>query len=126
MTPLLPWRPDSLSPCCILRLLSDVDAHELVDARGQLVAGIAAEAAHADDAAAGAVGHLERGVAHLAGLLAEDGAQQALLGRELRLALRRDLAHQHVAREHLGADADDAVGVEVGRSCRRRCWGSRG
>ena len=32
----------------------------------------------------------------------------------LRLALRGDLAHQHVAGEHLGADADDAVGVQVG------------
>ena len=58
--------------------------------------------------------HLEGRVANLAGLLAEDGAQQALLGGELGLALRGDLAHQNVAREHLGAHADDAVGVQVG------------
>ena len=40
--------------------------------------------------------YAQRGVAHVAGLLAEDGAQQALLGRELGLALRRDLADQDV------------------------------
>ena len=57
--------------------------------------------------------HLEGGVAHLARLFAEDGAQKAFFGRELGLALRGDLAHQHVAGEHLGADADDAVGIEV-------------
>ncbi len=61
-----------------------------------------------------AVGHLERGVAHLAGLLAEDGPQEALLGGQLGLALGRDLADQHVAGADLGADADDAALVEVG------------
>jgi hypothetical protein len=40
---------------------------------------------------------LERGVAHLAGLLAEDGPQQALFGRLLGLALGGDLADQDVA-----------------------------
>ena len=48
----------------------------------------AAEAVDVDDAAVGAVRHLEGSVAHLAGLLAEDGAQQALLGGQLGLALR--------------------------------------
>ena len=97
-----------------LALLSDVDAHELVHAGGQIIAGLAGGAVDADDAAAGAVGHLQRRIAHLAGLLAEDGAKQALLGGELGLALRGDLAHQHVSREHLGAHADDAVGVQIG------------
>ena len=60
-----------------------------------------------------AVRHLEAGVAHLAGLLTEDGAQQPLLGRELGLALRGDLADEHVAGADLGADADDAALVEV-------------
>ncbi len=62
----------------------------------------------------GTVGHLEGRVAHLAGLLAEDGAEQALLSSELSFALRGDLADQNVAREHLGANANDAVGIEVG------------
>ena len=51
----------------------------------------------------------ERAVADVAGLLAEDGAEELLFGGELRLALRRDLADQDVARLHLGADADDAA-----------------
>ena len=58
-------------------------------------------------------GTLRRRVAHLAGLLAEDRAEQALLGRELGLALGRDLADEHVAGADLGADADDAALVEV-------------
>ena len=58
--------------------------------------------------------HLERGVAHLARLLAEDRAQQPLLRRQLGLALGRDLADEDVARGDLGADADDAALVEVG------------
>ena len=58
-------------------------------------------------------GTLRRGVAHLAGLLTEDGPQQALLGGELGLALGRDLADEHVAGADLGADADDAALVEV-------------
>ena len=57
--------------------------------------------------------HLEGGVAHVAGLLAEDGAQQLLLRRQLGLALGRHLADQDVARLDRGADADDAALVEV-------------
>ena len=114
MTPLLPWRPASLSPTLILRFWADVDPHQLVDARGQLVALVAAEHLDVDDLAGLAVGHLQRGVADLAGLLAEDGPQEALLGGELGLALGRDLADQHVAGADLGADADDAALVEVG------------
>ena len=57
--------------------------------------------------------HPERGVAHVGGLLAEDGAEQLLLRRHRALALRRDLADQDVAGLHLGADIDDARLVEV-------------
>src|SRR5438552_3713007 len=60
-----------------------------------------------------AVRYAQRGIAHLARLLTEDGTQQALLGRELRLALGRDLAHQDVTRVDLRADVDDAALVEV-------------
>src|SRR5205807_5069407 len=66
-----------------------------------------------DDLALFAVRNLEGGVTNLARLLAEDGAQQALFRRELGLALRRDLAHEHVARTDFGADADDAALVEI-------------
>ena len=109
-----------------LTLLSHEDADKLVHAGGKLVACRAAEAVDANHAAAGAMGHLKRRVAHLAGLLAEDGAQKALFSGELGLALRGDLAHEHVAREHLGADADDAVSIADRPSCRRTCSGSRG
>ena len=64
------------------------------------------------------MGNLERGVAHLAALLVEDRAQQALLGAQLGLALRRDLADEDVAGANLGADADDAALVEVGQQLR--------
>ena len=58
-------------------------------------------------------GSAQRRVAHVGGLLAEDGAQQLLFRRHRALALRRDLADQDVARLHLGADIDDAGFVEV-------------
>ena len=59
------------------------------------------------------MGNLQRRVANLASLLAEDGAQQALFCGQLGLALRGDLAHQDIAREDLGTDANDAVGIQV-------------
>jgi hypothetical protein len=98
-----------------LALVGDVDPHELVDARGQLVAVVLVEDLDADDRAGLAVGHLEGGVANLAGLLAEDRAQQALLRGQLGLTLGRDLADEQVAVADLGADADDAALVEVGQ-----------
>jgi hypothetical protein len=55
----------------------------------------------------------QRGVLHVGGLLAEDGAQQLLFRRQLGFALGRDLADQDVARLHFGADVDDAGLVEV-------------
>ena len=97
-----------------LALLGDVDAHQLVDAGRQLVAVVAVEHLDVDDLAVLTVGHLQRRVADLAGLLAEDRPQQALLGSQLGLALRGDLADEDVAGPDLGADADDAAVVEVG------------
>ena len=96
-----------------LSLLGDVDADQLVDARGQLVIALAAEHLDVDDDAALAVRNAQRRVADLARLLTEDGAQQALFRGQLRLALRGDLADQDVARADLGADVDDAALVEV-------------
>src|ERR687885_409554 len=96
-----------------LALLGDVDPDQLVHARRQLVLLLSGEDLDVDDLALLAVGHLEAGVADLTGLLAEDGPQQALLGGQLGLALGRDLADQHVAGTHFGADADDPPLVEV-------------
>ncbi len=96
-----------------LALLGHEHAHQLVDARRQVVALVPAEGLDVDDHAALAVGHLQRGVADLARLLLEDRADQLLLGGQLGLALGRDLAHEQVARDHLGADPHDAAVVEV-------------
>src|SRR5690606_33497842 len=97
-----------------LALLRDVDAHQLVHTGGKLVALLAVEHADADDLAGLAVRHLQRGVTDLTGLLAEDRAQQALLGGQLGLTLGRDLADEDVTGDDLGTDADDAALVEVG------------
>ena len=78
-----------------------------------LLGALAGEDLGVDDDALHARRNAQRAVAHVAGLLAEDRAEQLLFGRELGLALRRDLADEDVARLHLGADADDARLVEV-------------
>src|ERR1043165_2372876 len=89
-----------------LRLLDRLGAGVLLHALGR-------EDLHVDAGALAARSRLERGVADVAGLLAEDRAEQLLLGRQLRLALRRDLADEDVALLDRGADADDAGLVEV-------------
>ena len=96
-----------------LSLLRDIHADDLVDAGIHLVAVLAGEDLDVDDDAALAVGHLQGGVADLAGLLAEDRAQQALFRGQVGLALRGDLADEDVAGGDLGADHDDAALVEV-------------
>ena len=85
-----------------LALLRDVDADDLVDAGIHLVAALTGEDIDIDDDAAFTVGHLQRGIADLAGLLTEDGAQEALFRGEIGLALRRDLADEDVAGGNLG------------------------
>ena len=92
MTPLLPWRPASLSPSLILRFWATYTRTSWLTPGGQLVLLLPGEHLDVDDLAGLAVGHLEAGVAHLAGLLAEDGPQEALLGGQLGLALGGDLA----------------------------------
>ena len=74
-----------------LFLLDRLGAVVLLDA-------LAGEDLDADDDALDARRADERRVAHVAGLLAEDRAQQLLFRRQLGLALRRDLADQDVAR----------------------------
>ena len=96
-----------------LALLRDIDAHEAVDAGRQFVVVLAGKDLHVDDLARLTVRHAQRGIAHLARLLAEDRAQQALLCRQLRLALGRDLADEDIAGAHVRADGDNAVLVEI-------------
>ena len=96
-----------------LALGSDADADQPVDAGQQLGALLAIELGDLDDLAPLAVWQAQAGVLNLARLLAEDRAQQPLLGGQLGLALGRDLADQDVAGLDLGADVDDSVLVEV-------------
>ena len=56
---------------------------------------------------------IERRVLHVAGLFAEDRAEQFLFRRQLRFALGRHFAHQNVARLHGCADANDAAFVQI-------------
>ncbi len=59
------------------------------------------------------MGDLQRGVAHLAGLLPEDGPEEPLFWGQLGLTLRGDLADEDVAGADLGADTHDPFVVEV-------------
>ncbi len=68
---------------------------------------------HVHDDAVGAGRHGQRSVLHIGGLLAEDGAQQALFRRQFRLALGSDLADKNVPGLHLGSDANHAVRAEI-------------
>ena len=93
--------------------LGDGHPHLLLHAGRQIVGLFAGEDAHIDDGAVDAVRDTQRGVFHLARLLAEDRAQQLLFGGQLGLALGRNFADQNVAGVDLGADSHDALGVEV-------------
>src|SRR5690606_38943862 len=77
-----------------------------LDRHGALVLldAVPVEHAHLDHRAGHARRQPERGVAHVGGLLAEDGAKQLLLRRHRALALRRDLANEDVAGIHFGPD----------------------
>ena len=95
--------------------LGDRDADQLLHAGGQIVLVVAVEDADINDDAAHAVRDAQRSVFHFARLLAEDRAEQLFLRRQLGLALGRDLADQDVAGANLGADPDDALGIEMGQ-----------
>src|SRR5579872_1748199 len=93
---------------------------ELEDLRGldRLVAfiflrALAAENLHVDDGAFDSRRTIERSVANVSGLFAEDRAQQFLFRRQRGFALGRYLADEDVTRLHRGADADDAAFVEI-------------
>ena len=99
----------------------------LLDLLGAVVLldALAREDPHVDDDALDARRAGQRRVLHVAGLLAEDRAQQLLFRRELGLALRRDLADEDVARLDVRADADDAALVEIAQVRLRRRSGCR-
>src|SRR6185437_10173739 len=73
------------------------------------------EHAHLDNRALHSRREAKRRVAHVRGLLAEDGAKQLLFRSHRALALRSDLPDQDVARFDLGPDIDNARLVEVAK-----------
>ena len=97
---LLALEPAHLADALAAILLDDL----VLDAREDL---------HVDDDAFHSRRNLERRVLHVLRLLTEDRGEELLFGRKLRLALRRDLADEDVARLHVRADAHDAALVEV-------------
>src|SRR5467141_3013600 len=78
-----------------------------------LFSALAGEDLDVDDGALNAGRAVERSVANIPGLFAEDGAQQLFFRRERGLALGRDLADQNVAGLHDRADTNDAALVQV-------------
>ncbi len=74
---------------------------------------MAVEHPHLDHRAGHAGRQAKGGVANVGRLFTEDGPQQLLFRGHRALALGRDLAHQDVARQDLGADRHDASLVEV-------------
>ena len=102
-----------------LTALCDIYPHHLIDLSGQLIGVFTGEYLDIHDDAIFAVRYLQGGIPHLSGLLSEDGAKQPFLGNQFGLALGRNLAHQDIAGAHLGADADDAVLIQIGQSVLR-------
>ena len=74
---------------------------------------VAVEDLDVHNLAAFTVGQAQRRVFDLARFLAEDGPKQFLFRRQFGLTLGRNLADQDVARRHFGADADDALFVQI-------------
>ena len=111
--PLVPVPPRHLVAHLQLAPLRNRHPHLLLHPRRQLVRLVAGENPHIHHRPMHPVRHPQRRVLHLPRLLPENRPQQLLLRRQLRLALRRDLAHQNVARLHLRADPHNPVRVQV-------------
>ena len=103
----------SSSPCHSSEVQAVRPLGEVEDLARRVLVLEAREDLDVDDLALLAVRNAQGNVAGLFGLLAEDGDDQPLFRRQFALALRRDLADQDVFRPDFGADADDAVLVQV-------------
>src|SRR6266705_467904 len=80
-----------------------------------LFSALAGEDLNVHDGALDARRAVERSVANIAGLFAEDSAEQLFFRGERGLALGRNLADKDVARLHDRADADDSAFVKVAK-----------
>ena len=113
MTPLLPWRPAILSPTETLRFWATDTRTRRFTPGWRSSFHSRRNSRISTTLPRSPCGRRSERVLHLARLLAEDRAQQALLRRQLGLALGRDLADEDVAGADLGADVDDPLLVEV-------------
>ena len=78
-----------------------------------LLRALAAEDLHVDDRSLDARRAVERSVANVAGLFAEDRAQKFFFRRQRGFALRRHFADENVAGLHRRADANHAALIEI-------------
>ena len=116
MTPLLPWRPAILSPTAIFRFCATLTRTSRFTPGSSSSPVSRLNWRTSTTMPRSPCGTRSARVVHLARLLAEDRAQQPLLGGQLGLALRRDLADEDVAGRDLGALVDDPVLVEVAQA----------
>ena len=98
----------------LLALILFVEFGQLgVGALGATLLGGTAEQVGADHHTLQRRSGLQRSILHIAGLLAEYGAEQLLLGSGIALALGGDLTDHDVARADMRAHADDTALVEI-------------
>src|SRR6266700_461866 len=60
--------------------------------------------------------HTQRRILHLTRLLTKDRTQQLLLSRQLRLTLRRNLAHQNILSPHLRTNINDPPLIQIAQT----------
>src|SRR5438132_17394 len=124
MTPLLPWRPAILSPTDSFRFMATYALTSLMTPGGSSSPRrifsffssnrfLMTSTCRSVRCSRSFTSSSSRRAAYVARLLAVARPEQFFFRRQLRLALRRDLADEDVARLHVRADADDPAVVEV-------------
>ena len=85
----------------------------LDDAHFELVALVAREYFHADNASAFAVRHGQRSVFNVSCFFAENRPEKSLFRGEFRFALGRNFADEDISRFNFRPDANDSFFVEI-------------
>ena len=105
-----------------LSFLGDIDADGLMHSRRKLIAVFAAEYLRIHHYAVFTVWHLQGSIPDFTLFFTENGAQQTLFGRQLRLAFRGHFSHQDIAGTHFRAYPDDTPVVQVFQSLVADAW----
>ena len=98
-----------------LALLSNVNANLLINARRHVVIKVASKNVDGNDLSGFAVRNAQGSIANFASLFAKNSAKQTFFSSQFGFALRSDFANENVACAHVGADGDNAVGIEIGK-----------